>query len=260
MRLLLVAGMLLAIASCGLLVPSLASAAISSQQARGWAREAVRTERPAPKRLTAACRVDSSRASCRVAWRERGRRYRGTVALVKKTTVVRYTLRAKGTARGRRALRVVDSGGIEITPAPGESRERPIPYGATGRNGDWQITVVGTEPDATARVMAENQFNDPPAPGNQFYIARVRATYTGEDSEKFDGSFRLRAVGASSVAYTTFNDSCGVIPDPISDNDVFTGGTIEGNVCWQIRSTDAPSLVMFDEPFLSERQLFFALS
>jgi hypothetical protein len=27
------------------------------------------------------------------------------------------------------------------------------------------------KPDATAAVLAENQFNDPPAVGNQFFIA-----------------------------------------------------------------------------------------
>ena len=135
-----------------------------------------------------------------------------------------------------------------------------MPRGAAAQNEDWLITVVATEPNATDRVMAENQFNERPAAGNQFYIARVRATYTGDQSESFNGDFRLRSVGAAAVEYRTFEESCGVIPDPISDAEVFPGGTVEGNVCWQIRSSDADSLVMFDDPLLAERRLFFALS
>lgn len=141
------------------------------------------------------------------------------------------------------------------------TRENPYPLGAVVDLGDgWRMKVEGSTPDATAAVMAENQFNDPPASGNQFFIARVTATYLGAGSDSFDGTFRLRAVGASAVAYSTFQNYCGVVPDQISNTEVFTGGTISGNVCWQIRSIDATSLITFDEPLTSvPRRLFFAL-
>jgi len=145
-------------------------------------------------------------------------------------------------------------------PAPaGTTRDNPLPVGSVGTSGGWRITVLGTTPDATAAVLAENQFNDPPEPGSQFFIATVRASYVGDGSESFLGDFRLRAVGASAVEYTTFENSCGVIPNPITSNDVFPGGTIEGNVCWQVRSSDASSLVMYDEPPADDTRMFFAL-
>lgn len=121
---------------------------------------------------------------------------------------------------------------------------------------------MSVTPNATAAVLAENQFNDPPQPGDQFFIARVSATYTGPGSSRFDGSFRLRAVGASAVSYSTFNNSCGVIPDKLPDPEVFTGGTIEGNVCWEIRASDASSMVMFDDPFLGDdsKRVYFSIA
>lgn len=141
------------------------------------------------------------------------------------------------------------------------SRENPYSVGTPVDLGDgWRMKVEGSSPDATAAVLAENQFNDPPQAGHQFYMARVTATYLGSGSDSFDGTFRLRAVGTAAVAYSTFDNSCGVYPDQISSTEVFTGGTITGNVCWEVRTTDAASLLMFDDPITSvPRRLFFAL-
>jgi hypothetical protein len=50
----------------------------------------------------------------------------------------------------------------------------------------WEITVLSTTPDGTAQVMAENQFNSPPAVGDQFFIATVQAKYTGTTSKTFE--------------------------------------------------------------------------
>jgi hypothetical protein len=140
------------------------------------------------------------------------------------------------------------------------TRSNPYPVGTDIDLADgWKMQVNSSTPDATAAVLAENMFNDPPVAGDQFFIANVTATYTGPDSKSFDGSFRLRAVGPSAVAYSTFEDACGVIPDEIPDSQVFTGGAISGNICWQIKSADI-ALVMFDHGFLSSTpDKFFAL-
>lgn len=133
-------------------------------------------------------------------------------------------------------------------PRPVGTRTNPIPLGAVAALGDgWRLTVVSTTPYANDVVAAHNQFNDPPAAGRQFYIVRVRAAYVGNRSDSFGASYRLRAVGTSAVSYSTFEDSCGVIPDEVTSATVFPGGTIEGNVCWSVRSSDVESLVMYDD-------------
>lgn len=79
-------------------------------------------------------------------------------------------------------------------------------------------------------------------------MAKIVATYDGSTSDEFDASYRLRVVGPKSVSYSTFDNSCGVIPDEITDAEVFSGGTIEGNVCWAVKEEDAENLVMYDDP------------
>lgn len=143
-------------------------------------------------------------------------------------------------------------------PPPGlGSRGNPVPFETAleVRNSEtdhWEVSVLETTPDATAAVLEENRFNDPPEAGNQFFIAKVRAKYLGPDSTSFDGSLRLKALGDGGVVYTTFANSCGVIPNGLPNPELFTNGTIEGNVCWQIAYADVDSLLMMlDREFLS---------
>ena len=154
------------------------------------------------------------------------------------------------------------------TPVPPlGSRVNPVPLGTTVqvKNEDptdhWEVTVISTMPDATESVLKENSFNDPPEPGKQFYIVTVRSKYLGPDSTQFDRGFRLRAVGNGGVVYTTFSDSCGVIPNALPDPELFTNGQVEGSECWQIVSGDADSLMMLLEPvFLSDSpRVWFSL-
>jgi hypothetical protein len=179
------------------------------------------------------------------------------------TSLKRCIAKAKkkhGRARARAIARCERRARPKRRPAPpaGSTRTTPIPLGTPATVGPWQVTVLSSTPNATAQVLAENQFNDPPAPGTQFFIARVRATYTGPGSESIFLQLSFGAVGDSNVAYTTFEDSCGVVPDELpKTTELFTGGTVEGNVCWAIRSGDASSLTGIADT--DEARVFLAL-
>ncbi len=152
-------------------------------------------------------------------------------------------------------------------PVPGESRNVPIPFGETGtiNNGPtdhWEVTVVSVDPDANDVIQAENRFNDPPEEGNQFFLIRVRIKYVGEGSEEFSAGSRLKAVGNEGIVYETFRNRCGIFPDEFpSGSEVFSGGTLEGNECWQIRMADVNSLTLFVDagPFSEGGRVWFAL-
>jgi hypothetical protein len=141
------------------------------------------------------------------------------------------------------------------------TRSNPWRAGTAVKLSDgWTVRVLSATPNANRAVMAENQFNDPPAAGRQFFMVRIRATYRGaKESDTYDGGFRLRAVGRANVGYTSFEDSCGVIPgEDALDADVFRGGSVVGTVCWSVRRSDAASLVMYDDGgFLSSNRVFF---
>lgn len=138
------------------------------------------------------------------------------------------------------------------------TRGNPLPLGDTTELNGWEVSVLSSTADATDIVLRENQFNDPPTAGRQFFIVDVSATYLGSGSDTAFAGLAFSAVGESSVAYD-LEDTCGVIPDEFDAfNEVFSGGTITGNVCWSVRSADVQSLVLIlDEGFGFDGERFF---
>jgi hypothetical protein len=107
--------------------------------------------------------------------------------------------------------------------------------------------------------LAANQFNDPPQAGYQFFIVNISSSYIGAGSAIPLVDVGLSLVGVSNVAYE-FSVDCGVVPDEWDASaTVFTGGSVTGNDCWSVRSTDAPTMVLFWSDVLSSTKIFFAL-
>ena len=124
------------------------------------------------------------------------------------------------------------------------TRDAPVAAGETVRVGEWDVTVLSATEDATDAVLEENEFNDPPGEGKQFFFVEVSATYQGDDSEALFTGLTVTTVGDSAVAYD-FEDTCGVIPDELDTfSEVFQGGTEVGNLCWQVLTEDVGSLVL----------------
>ena len=148
-----------------------------------------------------------------------------------------------------------------VPPAPVGTRSNPVPSGTTFPLGNgWSIKVDSIIPDATATVMAENQFNDAPAPGGQFFIATVTVTNVSSGDSRFRDP-DLRSVGSLNTPYTTYTNSCGVIPNSFlfAGAEAFPGGSLTRNVCWQVSTGEAGNLQMFYEPLVGGSRVFFAL-
>ena len=158
----------------------------------------------------------------------------------------RHGISAAGLQRGVLASAVP-------APVPGTTRQNPIPIGtAMDFPGDgWRIAVISTTPNATNQVLAKNRFNDPPRPGHQFFIARLQVTRLGSTPEAFLGAGDISVVGSLNRAYQDFDRDawCGVIPDELDEfREIFSGGNITGNLCWQVPSSEVSSLVLFYDP------------
>lgn len=142
------------------------------------------------------------------------------------------------------------------------TREDPIPIGTAVNTGDdWQLVVLSVNPDATYAIRQVNEFNVNPESGNKFVLARIRATYFGKNSSAFKAGYRLMAIGPSSASYSTFKSNVVTIPNPFPDSAASARGSIEGNICWQVKSSDAGSLVMYDNPITNtpHDELYMAL-
>ena len=111
------------------------------------------------------------------------------------------------------------------------TRENPFKIGQLVSNRDWEVTL-GPPREGGAAVAAENQFNDPPEAGMEFWIVPVTATYTGSDTGSPAFGINVEFVGSDN---RTYSDRCGVIPNPLADvGNLYSGGVAEGNVCVQI--------------------------
>ena len=139
------------------------------------------------------------------------------------------------------------------TPIPlGYRRSDPAPAGSTViTGGDLELTIVSVNLDATSIVMNENRFNDPPDAGNRFVMARLRVQNVDEDanSEIDLNEYYFALVGSSGIKFSTFEHSCGVIPNEL-DVALFPGGIGEGNVCFQIPQSET-DLILIYEPLFS---------
>src|SRR5690625_2425653 len=83
--------------------------------------------------------------------------------------------------------------------------------------------------EAWTEVQAENQFNDPPEDGMEYWIVPLSVTYVGSETGLPWIDLTVQFVGDDA---RTYSDRCGVIPDDLMDvNELYEGGSAEGNVC-----------------------------
>ena len=141
-----------------------------------------------------------------------------------------------------------DPSAIDLS--PGITLDNPVAAGEVLRSMDGtEIVVTGIVEDATDLVMETNQFNDPPKPGNRFYMVTVAVSYASGTGSLNVAESDYSLIGDKRVVYTPFEDSCGVIPDEL-DAELFPGGQAEGNACFQVEADDS-NFVLIHEPFLS---------
>ena len=140
---------------------------------------------------------------------------------------------------------------VQPTPTPGNlaTRSNPVPLGQYFRPPDspWELKVGSVDWDAWPEIQSENRFNDPPDAGNKFVLIGISVRNRGNEADSFS-SYQVSAVGSRAVEYRTFTDSCGVIPDDFEDTTrIFSGGELQGNICYEVVSSDINSLVLFGD-------------
>ena len=142
---------------------------------------------------------------------------------------------------------------------PGYSLNNPVEAGGILQGSDGtEISVLATIADARQQIAEENMFNDPPEEGNRFYMIRVEVVYPSGDESISVQWHDFKLIGDNRLVYDPFDQTCGAIPDRL-DGEIFGGGRIEGNICFEIPE-DEGGLVLIHEPgFGSESRRFLSL-
>jgi hypothetical protein len=136
-------------------------------------------------------------------------------------------------------------------PADGEpgSRSAPLPLGTAATIGDYEVTVLEVDPDATAEILDAQGYGDLPEGGRVHALVRLSVTYTGdtEGSPGFD--LRVGMAGSDNRSY----DSCEVSPPAsmFDEPDLLTGGSAEGTFCVTLPGDQAAEGLVFVEETVS---------
>jgi hypothetical protein len=153
-----------------------------------------------------------------------------------------------------------ESQGDESTSAEG-TRESPVPFGSTVTISTfegpvWEVVANAPTLAATDQIKAANAFNADPAPGNQYAILPVSATYLGEESGRpFDLAFTY-----VSPAGHSYDGAFVVMDGQLSEVDeLFAGATGTGNVIIEIPIEGAEQGVWGVSYILSDDNLYFGI-
>ena len=127
-------------------------------------------------------------------------------------------------------------------------RSNPVAVGEIADIGDgWRLQILNVNADAAA-VISANQFNDPPPAGSTFTLVTVALGYFGLEDPKTTFETTISTVGAWNVELV---GSCGVVPQELSDfGDVFSGGVVQGNICFVTTPEERPAC-RYMEPVVS---------
>lgn len=132
----------------------------------------------------------------------------------------------------------------------GTSRSQPAPLGETVATDSWQITVSEViRGDSAWNMIAEaNQFNDPPADGMEYVLARlIVRNISSQDSAEVIDSSSFSTTGSANTVHDTPTI---VEPEPILDHRLYPGGEAEGWIALQAAEGEENLMIIF-EPFFS---------
>lgn len=130
------------------------------------------------------------------------------------------------------------------------TRSNPVPLGQPAEVGaGWTVLVNSVDLDANDEVAAANQFNEPPAEGKVYVLANVTITYNGSEPSDAAG-VTFEALGAATN--TAISQAMAVAPDELSMfTEVFQGGSLSGNVVFEVPVADVETLVLIGHAMMS---------
>ena len=135
----------------------------------------------------------------------------------------------------------------------------PKALGAPSTVGDYEATLTRVEPDGTAAVLAENQFNDPPE-NDRYVLVDLEATYTGTGSGSALFDLYVTLQGSDGEEYHDY-DCSAVVPDDLSGkDDLAPGQTGTGSLCFDVPAGALDGATMSLSLSGGEEEVFYRTS
>jgi hypothetical protein len=134
------------------------------------------------------------------------------------------------------------------TPMPvGYSRALPFAPGETVSSESWEVQVLETVrgEEAWNKIIAANQFNDPPPEGMEYIsiLAHAKNISTSDDALQISAS-DFNVTGEDNVLYGRAYIS---EPEPELDAELFSDGETEGWMSFLVRESEGNLILVLDE-------------
>ena len=152
--------------------------------------------------------------------------------------------------------------------APG-ARANPIPLNTAWKlPGKWTLKIDSSTPN----MQLKHRDGTPkiPSAGAEFFMIYIEETYTGRgSSDTLNYGPGFDAIGRHNVVYVhDRSNACGPGSGPLPEPDlqpynrdhrIDSGQTVAGNICFEIATDDASSLLLYARALLHTRAVWFAL-
>ena len=141
------------------------------------------------------------------------------------------------------------------TPTPdfrdyGRSRSQPMPKGKPIEFDDGTTIIVESViHDADQTIRRHDAWTNPPPSGYQFLLVNIKVSNQGNEPIDLYMVNELSLVGKSNVSYNQ-GIECWTFPNEIdTSKTIFPSGSLSGNICFTVKSSDVDSLVMYYETY-----------
>ena len=132
----------------------------------------------------------------------------------------------------------------------GRNRSQPMPISKPLElDNGLSISIETVTENANQIIKRHDAWTEPPSSGHQFMLVELKASNVGDEPIDLYPVTGLSLVGESNVSYDQgFSNECWTFPNEIdTSRTLFSNGSLSGNICFTVKSSDVDSLVMYYE-------------
>lgn len=131
----------------------------------------------------------------------------------------------------------------------GATPDEPLPADEPFTVGDWEISILAVNLDATDEYLDASPNNAPPYDDDQFVLAEVEYTYNGDGGGE-PGVVVAKVAAPERKEFGGISMTCGEHPDDLADHGrIEYGETVAGVVCVVVPGTELDGAVWHFDVF-----------